>query len=163
MNPVLPRASRGFSLVEISIALGVAAFCLLAIVGLLQTGLTSEQSTVGTTSAWGILSSAHADMASTPQTNSQSVTYGISFAQSSGPQTIFFGRDGSPTGPAGSAPTAKSYFRLSVGMNPPAVASPAPALARLLVTWPAAADPSPSEWPSHAAGSVEVVTALDRN
>jgi uncharacterized protein (TIGR02598 family) len=155
--------ARGFSLVEISIALGVAAFCLLAIVGLLQTGLASEQATVGKTAAWGILSSVSADLLATSPTNAVSAAYGISFSNSSAPQTVFFTKNGVPTGSLGDAPTPESYFRASVGLQPPGATSTAPTLARLLVTWPAAVDPLPGTWPSKASGSVEVITALRRN
>lgn len=155
--------ARGFSLVEISIALGVAAFCLLAIVGLLQTGLASEQTTVGKTAAWGILSSVSADLHATPLTNAVSASYGLSLSNAASPQTLFFTKAGVPTGPAGNAPTAESYFRASVGLQPPGANSTAPTLARLLVTWPAIVDPQPGTWPSKASGSVEVITALRRN
>lgn len=154
---------QGFSLVEISIALGVAAFCLLAIVGLLQTGLASEQATVGKTAAWGILSSVSADLLATSPTNAVSAAYGISFSSSSSPQTLFFTKSGAPTGPVGSAPTTESYFRASVGLQPQVANSAAPTVARLLVTWPAATDPQPGAWPSKASGAVEVTTALRRN
>lgn len=154
---------RGFSLVEISIALGVAAFCLLAVVGLLQVGLASEQTTIGKTAAWGILSSVSADLLATPATNSASPAYGISLSNATSPQTVFFTKAGVPTGPLGNAPTADSYFRASVGLQIPGANSAAPTLARLLVTWPAAVDPLPDAWPTKATGSVEVVTALRRN
>lgn len=157
------EGARGFSLVEISIALGVAAFCLLAVVGLLQTGLASEQATVGKTAAWGILSSVSADLSATPITNTTSSAYGILFSSSPSPQTIYFTKTGVPTGPLGNAPTAESYFRASVGLQNPGANSPAPTLARLLVTWPAVVDPQPGAWPSKASGSVEVVTAFRRN
>lgn len=162
MKPV-PEGTRGFSLVEISIALGVAAFCLLAVVGLLQAGLTSEQATVGKTAAWGILSSVSADLLATPATNSTSPAYGISFSSFNAPQTVYFTKAGVPTGPLGNAPTPDSYFRASVGLQDPGANAVAPTLARLLVTWPAAVDPLPDTWPTKATGSVEVVTALRRN
>lgn len=157
------KGRRGFSLVEISIALGVAAFCLLAVVGLLQVGLTSEQTTIGKTAAWGILSSVSADLLATPATNSISTTYGFSFSSTAAPQTVYFTKAGVPTGPIGLAPTADSYFRASVGLNSPGVNSAAPTFARLVVSWPAVVDPLPDAWPSRASGTVEVVTALRRN
>lgn len=157
------EGARGFSLVEISIALGVAAFCLLAIVGLLQTGLASEQATVGKTAAWGILSSVSADLLATDSARTISSAYGIAFSNSSSPQTLYFTKAGVPTGPLGNPPTEASYFRASVGLQDPGANSVAPTIARLLVTWPAAVDPQPGTWPSKASGSVEVVTALRRN
>jgi len=155
--------ARGFSLVEISIALGVAAFCLLAVVGLLQTGLASERTTVGKTAAWGVLSSVSADLSATAATNTISAVYGFSFSNSPSPQTIYFTKAGVPTGTLGNAPTAESYFRASVGLQNPGANSAAPTLARLLVSWPAAADPQPESWPTNASDSVEVLTAFRRN
>lgn len=156
------RDRTGFSLVEISIALGVAAFCLLAILGLLQTGVTSEQTTVGKTAAWGILSTVFSDLSSTPSDTTTSKAYNISFTGSS-PQTIYFTKAGVPTGVAGSAPSADSYYRLSVGFQKASATFASPTLARLLVTWPAKADPSPGAWPTKASGSVEVITSLLRD
>jgi len=156
------RPPAGFSLVEISIALGVAAFCLLAILGLLQTGITSEQTTVGKTAAWGILSTVFSDLKSIPAGDTTSTAYKLSLSQSS-PQTIYFTKAGKPTGEVGTTPTPDSYYRMSVGIEaaPPTFATPR--LTRLLVTWPAKADPVPGTWPTKASGSVEVITSLLRD
>lgn len=156
------RDRTGFSLVEISIALGVAAFCLLAILGLLQTGVTSEQATVGKTAAWGILSTAFSDLNSIPSGNTTSKAYKLSLTKSS-PQTIYFTKAGIPTGEVGSAPSADSYYCLTVGVQNPSATFASPTLTRLLVTWPAKADPAPGAWPTKASGSVEVITSLLRD
>jgi uncharacterized protein (TIGR02598 family) len=151
--------------VEVTIALGVAAFCLIAILGLLQTGLTSEKDTVGRTAAWGMLSAVHSDLLSTSPTNSTSPIFklALSGGSLSTPQTIYFSEAGQPTGSVGSGPTSESRYRVSIGIQSTAVNSPAPATVRLLATWPAAADPLPGSWPSRASGSFEVMTTLDRN
>ncbi len=156
------RPPSGFSLVEISIALGIASFCLLAILGLLQTGVTSEQATVGKTAAWGILSTVLSDLNSIPATNTTSKAYKISLS-SSGPQTIYFTKAGKPTGDVGTAPTPDSYYRMSVGLAGTPATFATPRLTRLLVTWPAKADPVPGTWPQKASGSVEVITSLLRD
>lgn len=153
------RPPAGFSLVEISIALGVAAFCLLAILGLLQTGITSEQTTVGKTAAWGILSTVFSDLNSIPSGQTISKAYNISLTGSS-PQTIYFTKEGKPIG---NAPSQEAYYRMSVGFQNASPAFANPTLARLLVTWPANADPSPGTWPTKASGSVEVITSLLRD
>jgi hypothetical protein len=153
--------------VEVSIALGVAGFCLLAVLGLLQTGLASEKVTVGQTVASDLLSLVYSDLASAAVTNTKTDVFGISLDGQNGnsPQTIYFTSGGMPTGSpiVGSAPTADSQYRVSVGIKSPAANSKMPALTRILVTWPAVADPVPAQWPTNQAGSVEVLTTLNRN
>ncbi len=159
------RISAAFSLVEVTIALGVAGFCLLAILGLLQTGLTSEKATAGQTAAGGILTAVFSDIASTPATNSTTPVFQFSLANQTpaSPQTVYFSEVGEPTGNVGEPPDEDSRYRASVGIQSPPANSTAPAVARILVTWPAAADTVPNQWPTKASGSVEVVTTLDRN
>ena len=51
-----PRAIAAFSLVEIVLALGVAAFCLLAVMAMLPMGLKTQQASVKQTTANSIIS-----------------------------------------------------------------------------------------------------------
>lgn len=154
---------RAFSLVEVTLALGVASFSLLAILGLLHTGLTTEKATIGQTVASGILSTVFSDIASTPGASSVTQMFQLSLAgtDSAAPQTLYFSEDGKPTGLIGTVPTASSLYRVSVGIPPVLPASPP--VVRIFITWPAAADPDPAQWPTRASGSIEVVTALDRS
>lgn len=156
---------KAFSLVEVTIALGVAAFCLLAILGLLQTGLTSEKTTVGKTVATGLLSTVFTDLISTAPGNTASRAFQISLASQAAttPQTLYFSEAGEPTGVINSPPTSDSRYRVTVGIQSAPAQSQSPAQARILVTWPAGADPLPAQWPSKSSGSVEVVTWLDRS
>jgi len=158
-------AGKAFSLVEVTIALGVAAFCLLAIIGLLQTGLTSEKATTGQTAAASVLSTVFSDLASTPTTESSTRIFKLLLTNQSSitPQTVFFSEAGERTGAVGAEPTTESRYRVSVGLQSPTNSNKAPTPVRILVTWPAAADTLPNQWPSKAAGSLEVATALDRN
>lgn len=64
----LSRTNKGFSLVEITIALGIAAFCLLAIFALLPTGMNTNRSSVQETIGASIASAIVADLRSTPTT-----------------------------------------------------------------------------------------------
>src|SRR5438552_17665362 len=50
------RSAAGFSLVEITLALGVAAFCLIAVLGLLPVALNTQQASVNQTKAHAIIS-----------------------------------------------------------------------------------------------------------
>jgi len=154
------KPSAAFSLVEVTLALGVAGFCLLAILGLLQTGLTSEKVTTGQTAATGILSAVFSDLISTPSTATNSPIFQIALDNQSpaSPQTVYFSEAGKPTD-IGQPPAPESRYRVSVGVGSN---NSGPTPVRILVTWPAAADPLPTQWPTKAAGAVEVVTALNR-
>src|SRR5207253_9779792 len=50
------RSAAGFSLVEITLALGVAAFCLIAVFGLMAVGLQTQRAAVQQTKANAIIS-----------------------------------------------------------------------------------------------------------
>jgi hypothetical protein len=167
--------------VEVALALGVAAFCLLAIFGLLPTGLTSNQASVQQTVAAGIASEVVADLRSTPSclttTGTFSPRFGILIpgpagestmppAQplSSGSNTKFFSAAGGVIDNLTTSGTAAIY-RATVGFLPPVTtgSSRAATMARVLVTWPALADTDGTKWPQKFTGSFETITALDRN
>lgn len=153
---------RGFSLIEVTIALSVAAFCLLAILGLLQTGITSQRATVEQTAATGIASMIFSDLSAGGTNKTARFQFALTNT-AAGPQTVYFDDGGKPTGVVDSAATASSRYRASVEVRAPAAGTVAMTPVRILVTWPAAADPSASQWPSKFSGSVETWTALDRN
>ena len=151
--PTANRKSQSvFSLVEVTLALGIAGVCLLAILGLLQTALMSERVTMGQTAASGIISAVFSDIVSTPSTNASSTHFGVSL-NASNTQTIYFSEAGW-TNRVGQSAVTDSRYRVSVSIQP---ANVGPTPVRILVTWPAGADFI------NASGSVEVVTALDRN
>src|SRR5437867_7336907 len=54
--------TTAFSLVEVTLALGVAAFCLIAVLGLLPTGLKTQQASTEQTTANTIVSQIVADL-----------------------------------------------------------------------------------------------------
>jgi len=62
------RQTNGFSLVEVALAIAIAVFCLVTIMGLLPVGLTSGQATAGETAANGILNEVLADLRATGPT-----------------------------------------------------------------------------------------------
>ncbi len=160
------RASSqaGFSLVEVTIALGVVVFCLVTVLGLLAVGINSTHSSTIQTSATNILTAVAADLESTPNAipptakNSAPVVspvYGISLpasgtGTSATPTTIYVGEDGQVTTTAASA-----LYRLSVWTTG-STTQQQETLVRLLITWPAsAAYTSPQ-------GFVENVVAINR-
>lgn len=153
------QAGRGFSLIEVTLALSVAAFCLVAILGLLQTGLTAQRATTEQTAATGIVSMIFSDLLAAEGTN-RSPKFQIELVSPSvTPQTLFFAEGGQHT----TSLSSDSRYRASLDVRPPTGNSQAATSVRILVTWPAAADPSPTEWPSKHAGSVETWTSLARN
>ena len=157
-----PDLSSAFSLIEVTIALSVAGFCLLAILGLLQTGVTSQRATTEQTAATGIISMIYADLVSAAGTNA-SPRLQINLTNAASPQTVFFNEGGKQTGAVGAAAAGDSRYRASLDIRPPASGTKAATGVRILVTWPAVADPSPGQWPAKYAGAVETWTAIDRN
>jgi len=154
----------GFSLIEVTIALSVAAFCLLAILGLLQTGVTTQRATTEQTAATSIATMIFSDLSAAAGTNA-TPRFQINLTPSAAsPQTLFFSEGGKPTGLVGAPATSASRYRASLDVRAPASASVKSATGvRILITWPAVTDPSPTQWPTKYAGAVETWTALDRN
>jgi len=175
-----PRHSRhGFSLVEVTLALGVAAVCLLAIFGLLPIGLNSNQASVEQTTAASLTRSIVSDLRSTPVatgTAAVSPTYQITFplttSTNSVSHTVWLDEWGAQVGVTDSTATAAQVaaktsspkYRAFITLTPPATTSAKSAtFVRTVISWPAFSDPTPNTNPKNAAGTYETVTALDRN
>lgn len=139
----------GFSLVEVTLALGVAGICLLAIIGLLPNGLRANQSAFSQTAAASILSNVVADMRSTPSNSLTSAQYGISF---SGGADLYFDSEGR------SSVTLQNNSRYRVVIRIPTTTTAA-TCADIKVSWPAVIDPTTNAIP---AGLVETVAAFNR-
>jgi len=148
---------NAFSLVEVTLALGIAAFCLVAILGLLPVGLTSNQASVEQTVAAGVTSAIVADLRATPATNTNSAIYNITNAPAATAQQLRLCEDGSPDATGGSNSRYLAYVTFSTPTCPKA-----PTPTRILITWPAAGDLNNNP-PKNFSGSFEAVTALDRN
>jgi uncharacterized protein (TIGR02598 family) len=148
-----PRS--GFSLVEVTLALGVAAFCLLAVFGLLPIGLRTQQTAIEQTAATRIISAAISDLRSTTRAATASALFSIGIPANtvSSSSTLYFDTEGhvSP------AISATSRHRLTITFTPNSTAGRGATFVHLLVTWPAAARIS------DATGSAETFVALDRN
>lgn len=145
---------------EISLALGVAAFCLVAIFALLPIGLKGNLESSEETIATGVLSQVVADLFASPVTNPPgAATNSLQFAIPipANPVTAVTAvpsRYFSESGYDGTSRLASSQFRLDVTFLPAGAAKSA-TMARVIASWPAAA-PNPS-------GKVETLVALDRN
>src|SRR5207302_3575123 len=62
------RRVNAFSLVELTLALGVAAFCLIAVFGLMPIGVQTNRNATSQTRATNIMAAVIADLRATPKT-----------------------------------------------------------------------------------------------
>ena len=149
------RSRSGFSLVEVTLALGVAAFCLLAVFGLLPIGLKTQQTAIEQTAATRIVSAVVSDLRSTARatTTSSLFTINIPANTASSSSTLYFDTEGHFSPTIG----ANSRYRLTITFIPNSTGGRGATFAHLLVTWPAAASTA------NAAGAAETFLALDRN
>lgn len=166
-QPSTLHQSRAFSLVEVTLALGVAAFALVAIFGLLPVGLTSNQNSVEQTAAAGVASSLVADLRATPSASTSSPRFLIPIpATGTSTATLFLKEDGTISGAvnANASPALNPRYRATLYFFAPTTAGLRTATSvRVLLTWPAMADPTAATAPSKFSGSFETMTTLDRN
>jgi uncharacterized protein (TIGR02598 family) len=160
----LPTAAA-FSLVELTLALGVAAFCLIAVFGLVPIGVHTNRNATSQTAAANIMAAVIADLRATPLTNPRgnattSLLYQIPIPAN--PVTtattitpLFFAQDGTFS----TTIQADSRYRLNITFRPNGPAARTATYADVKVTWPAAADPTTVT----PAGSAEMFAAFDRN
>ena len=156
------RSVTGFSLVEVTLALGVAAFCLIAVFGLMPVGVQINRNATSQTAATNIMAAVVADLRATPATTTTSSQFRMTFGTA---KSLYFDSQGrascdlaglqqadcaSPWNPA-----LQTRYRLNVSWNASAPAGLA--YADVKVTWPAAATST------NASGSSEMFAAFDRN
>src|SRR3981081_1965228 len=89
------RATASFSLVEVTLALGVAAFCLIAIFGLVPTGAKTNQDASQRPTANGILSLVVSNLRTIPQSDTNSKQYKRYFPTNNSVKTLYFSNNGS--------------------------------------------------------------------
>ena len=156
-----PAHRCGFSLVEVTLAVGVASVCLIAIFALLPVGLRTNQDAVQQVAAADILGAVMADLRATPATTprgeaSASHQFAINIpanpVDEATTSTLFFNGEGQFSVSANS----ESRYRLTITFLPN-TGSRAATLAHLKMTWPAAA------LPVNATSSAEMFLGLDRN
>jgi hypothetical protein len=158
MKKLVLRSKKAFSLVEATLALGICAFCLLAIFSLLPVGIKSSKTAMEQTAAVGLLSMVAADLRETSRQDNISTFFQIPMPESpvtvSPSPTVRFFRE---TGECFTDLQADSRYRLTVTFlrngSYPEVAT----MADVQVTWPAMAVPA------SAAGRVRTLVAGDRN
>jgi type II secretory pathway pseudopilin PulG len=164
MNPTLHKASA-FSLVEITLALGVAAFCLITVLGLVPIALKTQQASIQQTTANQILSQQAADLRASvryppglaQQLNDQQKVLRGHWAEVGQPDTLYYTNEGAQTGGLTPAtPPTDAVFRLTLTYLSPPVETTA--LANIKVSWPAQVDLATGT----PAGSVQTFIAINR-
>ena len=151
----------GFSLIEVTLAIGVAAFCLVAVLGLMPVGLKNQQSVIAETQANTIISQLvgklRAAVRVPPGKSDQSDSKWLLHPHNGGawdptPDVLYFNIQGNSEG---SSLTAASVYRATIQyIFPPTDTT---SLADITVTWPAAQTD-----PTKVAGSVETFVAINR-
>lgn len=151
------RSHQAFSLVEITLALGVAAFSLLAIFGLLATGVQINHTATEQSASVSVLTAVAADLRATPATVANSLQFDIPIPPKPitaiTTTTLYF----DSTGQSSKSLIGSSRYRVVVSFLQNAGVRTA-TLADLRLTWPAAADPT-----NASTGASETFVALDRN
>jgi uncharacterized protein (TIGR02598 family) len=165
-------AAAAFSLVEVTLALGIAAFCLITVFALIPVAALANRNATSQTAATNIMAAVVADLRATPNTATTSTQFAItvpsdhssgatsncppcSFCWNAQTQTKYFDRSGQLVS------SANALYRITVTLvqNPTATSTAGALFYDVRATWPAQADPCTTT-PS---GSVEVSAAFDRN
>jgi len=154
-------ARAGFSLVEVTLALGIAGFCLLSIFALLPIGVKTNQTSFSQTAAATILSDVVADLraasaAPTCSVGCTSQLYSINIPAKNGSNTTAQHRYFDSEGVANTLLQANSRYRLAITFPAGTYAT----LADIKISWPAAVDPTVTT--NTPAGSIETVAAFSR-
>jgi type II secretory pathway pseudopilin PulG len=159
------QRTSAFSLVEVTLALGIAAFCLIAVFGLMPVGMQTNRNAKSQTRATNLMAAVMADLRATPSTKTTSLQFCIPL---SGTTTVYFDSEGRCSSDlAGSVirpcvggstwiPPLETRYRVNVTF--PSSGNANLTYADIKATWPAAADPATTT-PS---GSVEMFAAFDR-
>jgi Tfp pilus assembly protein PilV len=172
---------KAFSLVELTVALGVIGFCLLTILGLLAIGINSTRSSTVQTTATNLLTTITSDLEAMPNVtpsfagpvakgsvasgsisrSSLSPVYGLAFPAGGNAATanmVIYVNDNGLT----NSTAAGALYRVNIWVtasNTNVVASAQPhqeTFAHVLITWPAIAPYT------QAQGFVEDVVAINR-
>lgn len=166
------RLSNAFSLVELTLALGVAGFCLLALLGLLPTGVRTNQASVQQTTANDVASQVVADLRAAARLPPGQMSKQFSLHPHNGgpwdptPDWMYFSNDGKYLLNSNNQTTApdNGAFRVDITYRFPPTDTTS--LADITVSWPGAALNGVSSLTAtdlkKAAGYVEVFAAINR-
>ena len=143
----------GFSLVEVTLALGIAGFCLIALFGLLPLGIQTNQSAFSQTAAASVLSSIVADLSATPKTSPVSPQYDITFGTA---RVLYVDDRGRAVSPTDS--NAAPRYQVAITFPASPAGAFAPTFVCLKITWPALAGTATTA----PAGFLETFAAFNR-
>ena len=164
------RFTSAFSLVELTLALGIGAFCLITVFGLIPIGVQTNRNATSQTRATNIMAAVVADLRATPTTSTTSTQFAITFGANGTSTTRYFDSQAQcscdsaglqkPNPLTGNcslswSPALQPRYRLTITWN----GSSGLRYGDLKATWPAAVDPA-TITPS---GSAEILAAFDRN
>src|SRR5438105_9667881 len=71
------RSKCAFSLVEVTLALGIAAFCLIAVFGLMPVGVQTNRNATSQTAATSLMAAVVSDLRATPKANATSTQFAL--------------------------------------------------------------------------------------
>ena len=164
--------TAAFSLVEVTLALGVAAFALLAIMGMLPMSLKTQQSSIQQTTANQIISQIFSDLradvrlppgqASKACPDPPDPNQPCQWDQLHGhwrnvatPDTLYFTNEAKQTGTINGSPPQDAVFRAKITYRFPPTETTS--LADIRVSWPAQVDPDQGGTPTGSATSLIAV------
>jgi Tfp pilus assembly protein PilV len=153
---------NGFSLIEVTLALGVAAVSLLAIFALLPVGIKTNQLAIEQTASTNVLSAITADLRATPVTTTRggaatSPRFGIPIPANPVGANITSNLYFTTEGEFSTTLTPISRYCVSITFLPNGAGARTATFAHLRAAWPAAAALTNAE------GTAEWFVALDRN
>jgi uncharacterized protein (TIGR02598 family) len=163
------RSNGGFSLVEVALALGIAAFSLVTLMALIPVGLHNYQQADNQTVMVNLATMVVQDLNTSTGTTTSRFQFPIPTTYAATPplQTVYVDSSGyAPAGSLNQPPTASSVYRITVSFiypDTPPNTSPVATVARILITSPALADPAPASPPAHFSTMFETNVALNRN
>ena len=148
---LLTDAQRAFSLVEVTLALGVMAIGLVSIFGLLPTGLNSNQAATQQTATINLITAIQSDLRGTPATIDTSSLFALPLSRDSA--VLYFTENGTllPS-------KVNALYRATVYLKKPSAGVKTATTGRIVISWPAQQDDI-----LKATGSTEAFIALNRN
>jgi uncharacterized protein (TIGR02598 family) len=145
---VKKQFKSAFSLVELTLALGISALCLITVFALVPIAVLTNRNATSQTAATNIMAAVAADLRATLKSSNTSAQFAITFGTA---KALYF--DGS--GQFSTSLQSGSRYQLNVTW--PSSGWTGLQYADVKVTWPAVATSA------NASGSTEMIAAFDRN
>ena len=164
-NRDFPENASAFSLVEVVIAIGVFAFCLLTLIALVPVGLTDNRTSHDRMIVADLCTSLESDLRSTVSTGTVSPINNVKFPTPSATASVSATTvlydvyvAGSPTVTFSTTKSSTSQYCFTIVLTsaPTNTYPRSPVVANIQATWPAGASPAA------AAGAVSTSVAIDR-